>query len=250
MDLLTYIEGVRRTRSYAQIDKNPVLPELDGCFMSDADREWIRNDVREALVIQNAAANAAFGLMSEVYEFIDLSDRQSWFRLDDEEQLVGELGDCWYYAATLIDVLPMEMTLVERVDMFFEYYNDLFVEIDFSLADHWLNIGAMGKKIVAHGINPNAEYKGTGLTFNEIFMRHLAELMWGLLSEINVYLKDEHQYTLAEIWQTNLTKLEKRHPTGFDGQYNYIKPEVQELELFPCVQVESISDSIGEVTKI
>lgn len=226
IDLFDYIEGTRRTRSTEQISKDTVF-ETIGVSIYEFDYQFVMDAVFEALAEQNAIANAAFGLVAEINEFTEIADSQAWFVIEKKDELIDELGDVWWYAATLIDTLPMQLSLEDRANLFFHYYFDDSEEDDeITINTHIKYITSMGKKIVAHDINPNEPYKDSGVTFNEIFMRHLADLLRKLQEEINFNMPYDMHVSLQYIWKHNLNKLQVRHPDGFDGSYNYSDSQV------------------------
>jgi len=247
VDLFDYIEGTRLTRSTEQIGNDTVFQTI-GVSIYEFDYEFVMDAVFEALAEQNAIANAAFGLIAEINEFTEISDNQPWFDLTGKDELIDELGDVWWYAATLIDTLPMQLSLEERVNLFFHYYSDDSEEDDeITINTHIKYITSMGKKIVAHNINPNEVYKDTGATFNEIFMRHLADLLRKLLEEINFNMPYNVRINLHDIWKHNLHKLQARHPDGFDGTYNYSKPQVEEPTLHnPATMYDELNAALTE----
>lgn len=198
---------------------------------------------KKTLSNQNALANSIAGFNAE---FIEYTMTWETSRLDfDAATVADELGDMAFYLSAIINTVDFQMSKDDVIDLYLFYWDTVDTMLAGSLLSELGDVNSMFKKIVAHNIPPNKQYKCTGNTFNEILLRNLAYIMRVCLDDLNAFLPTTEQYTIGEIFELNIEKLQGengRHKDGFDGSYN-LTPEYQELD-------EELSETEERLDKI
>jgi NTP pyrophosphatase (non-canonical NTP hydrolase) len=136
------------------------------------------------------------GLAGEAGEVLEVCD-DIWEGADyDEELLIKEIGDCTWYAAALCEQIEVDLGDLVAVDALALRDSPVI-----GLVIEACKVADYVKKVVAHDHALDRQRVIDGVTYTMAYVKKICV---------------ELDFTLERVMQTNIDKLKRRYPTGFD----------------------------------